>query len=49
MGQLVYQKELAANGNGLYHQIDLAAMPTGHYLVKVNSDTYNTVRRILIE
>lgn len=49
MGQLVYQKELAANTSGLYHQVDLANMPTGHYLVKVNSDNYNTVRRILIE
>lgn len=49
MGQLVYQKELPANPGGLYHDIDLAAMPTGHYLVKLNSENYNTVRRILIE
>lgn len=49
MGQLVYQKELGSSGSGIYHHVDLATMPMGHYLVKLNSKSYNTVRRILIE
>ncbi|GEM_PF-2473212 len=47
-GKLVYNKEVKADRNGIFTQIDLSSMAKGVYLLYMSNDNFNETKKILV-
>ena len=47
-GQLVLSKQVKADRNGIFTQIDLSSISKGVYLLKMNNGNFNETKKILV-
>ncbi len=47
-GSLLYNKEIKADNNGIFTQIDLSSMARGIYFIKMFNDNFNETKKILV-
>ncbi|MCA9748532.1 MAG: T9SS type A sorting domain-containing protein, partial [Romboutsia sp.] len=47
-GSLVYNKEIKADNNGVFTQIDMSSVAKGIYLIRIFNNEYNETKKILV-
>ncbi|MDY7394014.1 T9SS type A sorting domain-containing protein [Aureibaculum sp. 2210JD6-5] len=47
-GKVIYQKEVKADNNGVFTQLNLSHMANGVYLIKMYNDNFNETKKVIV-